>query len=139
MEHHTIENLKATVNAARDARRAARSLESQGYKFFAANSRELCRVYMASAHHIAATLKERAATVDTAMARDAQERAAVKSALIGMVKSGEYIRRTATAKRVYIRGEYVRALRAYECQAADDMNSVIYIKSTKLVFFGFTY
>jgi hypothetical protein len=127
MEHHTIDNLKATVKAARHCASVARSLELQGFTRHAAENRAAARVYMARARHIAATLKARA--ID----------AATQSAPVGKLKKGEYIRRTATAKRVYVRGDYVRAMGVYECQAADDMNSVIYIKSAKPVFFGFTY
>lgn len=58
---------------------------------------------------------------------------------IKAVKNGEYIKRSADAKRVYIRGQYCRANRAYECMAADDINKTIYIKPEKIIFFGFTY
>lgn len=58
---------------------------------------------------------------------------------INQVKSGDYIMRTATAKTVYIRGDYDRASKSYECTDTNDMNRSIFIKSGKMVFIGFTY
>jgi hypothetical protein len=58
---------------------------------------------------------------------------------IKSVKPGDYIKRKADAKTVYIKGAYDRASKAFECTDTDDMNRVIYIKSDKTVFVGFTY
>jgi hypothetical protein len=54
-------------------------------------------------------------------------------------KKGEYIKRTADAKRVYIKGAYCRNFKGYECTAADDCSASIFIRADKLVFIGFTY
>ena len=58
---------------------------------------------------------------------------------IKATQAGEYIKRKADAARVYIRGQYDRSAKAYECTAADDISQVIYIKADKPVFIGFTY
>ena len=63
----------------------------------------------------------------------------MQSAPIKTLKPGEYIKRKADAQRVYIRGQYCRQSKAYECQAADDIGHCVYIKAAKPVFFGFTY
>jgi len=61
------------------------------------------------------------------------------STALRALKKGEYIKRTATAKAVYVKGEYVPSMRAYECHAFDDICKTIFIKSEKPVFFGFTF
>lgn len=58
---------------------------------------------------------------------------------IKQVKQGDYIKRKADAKTVFVRGEYDRTARAYLCHDVDDINRVILIKSEKPVFVGFTY
>ena len=52
---------------------------------------------------------------------------------------GEFIRRKPGAKKVYIRGHYVRELRAFSCSDTEDMNREIFIKAGALVQVGFTY
>lgn len=53
---------------------------------------------------------------------------------------GEYFKLRATdTARVRIRGDYISSEFRYECQAADDMNKVTYLKGTRVVFVGFTY
>ena len=59
--------------------------------------------------------------------------------IIKLVPKGEYIKRNETTQKVYIRGEYCRELKAYECIDTDDINHQIYIKSNKPVYVGFTY
>jgi hypothetical protein len=52
----------------------------------------------------------------------------------------EYFKLRATdTARVWVRGDYDRATKRYECQAADDMNEFCYLKGTRAVFIGFTY
>jgi hypothetical protein len=58
---------------------------------------------------------------------------------IKSVKQGEYIKRKADAKTVYIKGDYDRASKSYECTDTEDINRQIYIKADKPVFVGFTY
>jgi hypothetical protein len=55
------------------------------------------------------------------------------------LKAGEYFKRTATAKRVYIKGDYCKARKVFDCQAADDINQFTAARSDRLVFVGFTY
>jgi hypothetical protein len=55
------------------------------------------------------------------------------------VKPGDYIKRKADAKSVYIKGAYIKSLKGFECTDADDINKTIVIKSDKTVFVGFTY
>lgn len=63
----------------------------------------------------------------------------MQHAKISEVKKGEYFKRTESAKKVFKRGEYCRTSKAYECSDVNDINSVVFIKSTKPVFIGFTY
>lgn len=58
---------------------------------------------------------------------------------IKSVKNGEYIKRKADAKTIYIKGEYIRSLKGFECADVSDINKTIVIKADKLVFVGFTY
>ena len=58
---------------------------------------------------------------------------------INTVKQGEYIKRKADAKAVYIKGAYDRSTKTYECTDTEDINKQIYIKADKPVFVGFTY
>lgn len=58
---------------------------------------------------------------------------------IKTVKSGDYIKRKADSKTVYIKGDYIRSLKGFECADTSDINKTIVIKSDKLVFIGFTY
>jgi hypothetical protein len=58
---------------------------------------------------------------------------------IKAVKQGEYIKRKADAKTVYIKGTYDRSTKSFECTDTDDINKQIYIKADKPVFIGFTY
>jgi hypothetical protein len=55
------------------------------------------------------------------------------------VKPGEYIKRKADAKTVYIKGAYDRSTKSFECTDTEDMNRQVYIKADKTVFIGFTY
>lgn len=63
----------------------------------------------------------------------------MQQAVIKTVKQGEYIKRKADAKTVYIKGAYDRSTKSYECTDTEDINKQIYIKADKPVFIGFTY
>ena len=60
-------------------------------------------------------------------------------AAIESLPKGEYIKRKPEARAVYIKGDYDRVAKAWECADCDDMNRVIYIKKGKLVHVGFDY
>lgn len=55
------------------------------------------------------------------------------------VKKGEYFKRKADAKKVFIRGDYVREDKKFECQDFDDINHFVYLKGDTLVFVGFEF
>lgn len=63
----------------------------------------------------------------------------MQSIQIKDAKKGEYIMRKPDAKKVYIRGDYDRAARAFYCTDTEDINRGILIKADKPVFIGFTY
>lgn len=63
----------------------------------------------------------------------------MQNVTIKTVKSGDYIKRKADSKAVYIKGGYCRALKAYSCIDINDINKEIFIKGDKIVFIGFTY
>lgn len=58
---------------------------------------------------------------------------------IRSTSKGEYIKRTETAQTVYVRGDYIRERKAFECYAFDDICKVIYIKADKPVYVDFTF
>ena len=58
---------------------------------------------------------------------------------IKMVKAGDYIKRKADAKGIYMKSDYDRASKSYACVDVEDICRVVYIKATKAVFVGFTY
>lgn len=55
------------------------------------------------------------------------------------VKPGDYVKRKADSKTVYIKGAYDRTTKSFELQDTEDMNRFVYIKADKLVYVGFTY
>ena len=55
------------------------------------------------------------------------------------LKKGEFIKRSETAKRVYIKGDYDRATKSFSCIAYDDINQEIFIKANKNVFYDFEF
>jgi hypothetical protein len=70
---------------------------------------------------------------------DTLEDGEAKPMALKNVKKGDYFKRKPEAKTVYIRGEYCKALKAYSCIDAEDINKELMIKGDKLVFIGFTY
>lgn len=55
------------------------------------------------------------------------------------VKPGDYVKRKSDSKAVYIKGAYDRTTKSFELIDTDDINRVVYVKSDKIVFIGFTY
>ena len=55
------------------------------------------------------------------------------------VKPGDFVKRKADSKAVYIKGAYDRTTKSFELIDTDDINKVVYVKSDKIVFIGFTY
>ena len=52
---------------------------------------------------------------------------------------GEYVKRTATAKTVYIRGAYDAGTKRYSLVDTEDINREIFLKGETLVYVGFDY
>jgi hypothetical protein len=55
------------------------------------------------------------------------------------VKPGDFVKRKADSKAVYIKGAYDRTTKSFELQDVEDISRFVYIKSDKIVFIGFTY
>lgn len=61
------------------------------------------------------------------------------------IKKGEYFTRGAkyieypSERQVWVKGEYDRSLKAYECHRWDDVNHVGYISGKTIVYTGFTF
>lgn len=55
------------------------------------------------------------------------------------VKTGDYIKRKADAKGIYIKGAYDRTTKSFSCIDVEDICREIFIKANKPVFIGFTY
>ena len=59
--------------------------------------------------------------------------------LIQNVKRDDYLKRTVDAQAVYIRDEYYRAGKSFDCYKDSDTNTLISLKRNTKVFIGFTY
>lgn len=55
------------------------------------------------------------------------------------VKPGDFIKRKADAKSIYIKGAYDRTTKSFSCVDVEDICREIFIKANKAVFVGFTY
>ena len=59
------------------------------------------------------------------------------------LKKGEWFTRKPidepTERQVYVRGEYVRDIKKYECWHWDDTNAVIYLKGETPAYVDFTF
>ena len=55
------------------------------------------------------------------------------------VKPGDYVKRKADSKAVYIKRDYDRTSKTFCLVDADDINRCIYLKGKTQVFVGFTY
>ena len=54
-------------------------------------------------------------------------------------KPGEFVKRTADAKTVYVKGAYDRATKRFTLTDWDDANHEIFVKADKTVFVGFDF
>jgi predicted phosphodiesterase len=63
----------------------------------------------------------------------------MEQVLIKNAAKGEYIKRKADSKIIYIKGNYDRASRSYCCTDVNDICRNIYIKVNKKVFVAFDY
>jgi hypothetical protein len=52
---------------------------------------------------------------------------------------GEFIKRSQHAVKVYVKGDYDRATRAFSVYDYDDINSEMFVKRKTKVWAGFTY
>lgn len=55
------------------------------------------------------------------------------------LKKGEFFKRKADSKEVYIKGDYDRSSKSYCCTSFYDINKWVFIKADKLVYVGFTF
>lgn len=55
------------------------------------------------------------------------------------VKPNDYVKRKADSKAVYMKGAYDRTTKSFELVDVEDINRVVYVKASKLVYVGFTY
>lgn len=55
---------------------------------------------------------------------------------IEQIKKGEFFKKKEGANKTFVRGEYCRTNKVYECQNWDDINDFIYLKKGKLVYEG---
>ena len=58
---------------------------------------------------------------------------------LGDVKKGEFIKRKADAKAVYIKGDYDRSSKSYSLIDTEDICREIFLKASTPVVVGFTY
>lgn len=65
----------------------------------------------------------------------------MKQVSIETVKKGEFIRINGTTKKVktYLKQDYCRLNKAYECVNWDDINDIKYLKKGRLVLTGFDF
>ena len=62
-----------------------------------------------------------------------------RAVLIQDVKKGDFVRRTADAKKVYTRGAYDASTRSYALNDVGDISRDVLVKTGTIVFIGFTY
>jgi len=63
----------------------------------------------------------------------------MKAIAINKAPKGEYIKRKADSVKVYRLGSFDRALKRWEVIDCDDISRCLYLKSSTIVFIGFTY
>jgi hypothetical protein len=63
----------------------------------------------------------------------------MQQAKLSTVKPGDYIKRKADSKAIYIKGAYDKASKSFSCTDVEDICREIFIKADKPVFIGFTY
>ena len=69
----------------------------------------------------------------------ALEEGDAKPVALKNVKPGDYIKRKADSKAIYIKGAYDKKTKSFGCTDVNDIGREIFIKSDKLVFVGFDY
>lgn len=52
------------------------------------------------------------------------------------VKKGDFFKRKESAKKVYIKGDYDRETKTFECTECTDIGRSIFLKSSTMVFAG---
>lgn len=65
---------------------------------------------------------------------DTEQTVAVES-----IKAGEFVRRTADAKKTYQRGSFDKSTKRYSLVDCDDVNREVFIKKGTKLFVGFSY
>jgi hypothetical protein len=63
----------------------------------------------------------------------------MQNIILRNVTKGDYVKRKADSKAVYIKGDYDRMTKSFELVDVEDINRVVYIKASKPVYVGFTY
>lgn len=59
--------------------------------------------------------------------------------MVRNIAKGEFVKRKADSKKVYVRGDYCRASKAYVLQDWNDISRAIYVKASKPLFIGFDF
>ena len=55
------------------------------------------------------------------------------------VKPGEYVKRKADSKTVFVKGAYDKSTKAFSLTDTEDISREVFLKSSTLVYVGFTY
>lgn len=63
----------------------------------------------------------------------------MQTTTVKQAPKGEYVKRTADTKKVYIRGDYDAGTKRYSLVDTEDMNREIFLKGNTPVFVGFEY
>lgn len=63
----------------------------------------------------------------------------MQSITLRNVKPGDYIKRKADSKAIYVKGAYDKASKSFSCVDVEDICREVFIKADKAVFAGFTY
>lgn len=63
----------------------------------------------------------------------------MKNIMLKNVKPGDYVKRKADSKAVYIKGAYDKTTKSFELRDVEDICRSIFVKADKTVFIGFTY
>jgi hypothetical protein len=67
------------------------------------------------------------------------ERKQMKTIALRNVMPGDFVKRKADSKAVYVKGDYDKSTKAFELIDTEDICRRIYVKADKLVVVGFTY
>ena len=63
----------------------------------------------------------------------------MKTIALRNVIKGDYVKRKADSKAVYIKGDYDKTTKSFELIDVEDISRCIYVKADKPVVVGFTY